>query len=40
MHIFVSQTTIKKRIMKKETIEQLVVLIIAVSAFILSGLVR
>lgn len=30
----------KKRIMKRETIEQVVVLIIAVSAFILSGLVR
>ena len=30
----------KKLIMKRETIEQVVVLIIAVSAFILSGLVR
>lgn len=30
----------KKRIMKRETIEQVVVLVIAVSAFILSGLVR
>ena len=38
MHIFVKQTTIKKRIMKTERIEMIVVSIVFVLAFVLSGI--